>query len=99
MPGAVVMPMRGLNHNGQEPPQLAGRSGGVRCGEFRHQRQHRDLRSDDPGLGDDAFVGAAGAIYAVKGDTEVTLQIIAFSDPKAQEHAVALAKLVLGKLP
>jgi hypothetical protein len=52
-----------------------------------------------PGLGDDAFVGAAGAIYAVKGDTEVTLQLIAFSDPKAQEHAVALAKLVLGKLP
>ena len=52
-----------------------------------------------PGLGDDAFVGAAGAIYTIKGDTEVTLQLIAFSDPKAQEHAVALAKLVLNKLP
>jgi hypothetical protein len=52
-----------------------------------------------PGLGDDAFVGAAGAIYTIKGDTEVTLQLIAFSDAKAQEHAVALTKLVLSKLP
>jgi hypothetical protein len=52
-----------------------------------------------PGLGDDAFVGAAGAIYTIKGDTEVTLQLIAFSDPKAQEHAVALTKLALNKLP
>jgi len=52
-----------------------------------------------PGLGEDAFVGAAGAIYTIKGDTEVTLQLIAFSDPKAQEHAVALTKLVLNKLP
>jgi hypothetical protein len=52
-----------------------------------------------PGLGDDAYVGAAGAIYTIKGDTEVTLQLIAFSDPKAQEHAVALTKLVLNKLP
>jgi hypothetical protein len=52
-----------------------------------------------PGLGDDAFVGAAGAIYTIKGDTEVTLQLIAFSDPKAHEHAVALTKLVLNKLP
>jgi hypothetical protein len=52
-----------------------------------------------PGLGDDAFVGAAGAIYTIKGDTEVTLQLIAFSDAKAQEHAVALTKLVLNKLP
>jgi hypothetical protein len=52
-----------------------------------------------PRLGGDAFVGAAAAIDAAKGDTEVTLQLIAFSDRKAQEHAVALAKLVLGKLP
>jgi hypothetical protein len=52
-----------------------------------------------PGLGDDAFLGAAGAIYTIKGDTEVTLQLIAFSDPKAQEHAVALTRLVLNKLP
>jgi hypothetical protein len=52
-----------------------------------------------PGLGDDAFVGAAGAIYTIKGDTEVTLQLIAFSDAKAQEHAVALTKLVLARLP
>ena len=52
-----------------------------------------------PGLGEDAFVGAAGAIYTIKGDTEVTLQLIAFSDPKAHEHAVALTKLVLNKLP
>jgi hypothetical protein len=91
--------MRGLNHNGQEPPQLAGRSGGVRCGEFRHQRQHLDLRSDDPGPRRRRLHRRCGAIDAVKGDTEVTLQLIAFSDPKAQEHAVALAKLVLGKLP
>ena len=52
-----------------------------------------------PGVGDDAFSGVAGVIYAVKGDTEIAVQLIAFSDAKSKEHSIALAKLIAGRLP
>jgi hypothetical protein len=51
------------------------------------------------GVGDDAFIGAAGTVYAIKGDTEVSLQLLAFDDPQAQQHAIDLVKKALARLP
>lgn len=51
------------------------------------------------GVGDDAFIGAAGTVYAIKGDTEVSLQLLAFDDPQAQQHAIDLIKKALARLP
>lgn len=52
-----------------------------------------------PGLGDDAFIGAAGTVYTIKGDTELELQLIAFDDPKAQQDTIDLLKKALARLP
>lgn len=52
-----------------------------------------------PGLGDDAFVGAAGTVYTIKGDTELELQLIAFDDPNALQHTIDLLKKALARLP
>jgi hypothetical protein len=52
-----------------------------------------------PGLGDDAFVGAAGTVYTIKGDTELGLQLIAFDDPKAQQDTIDLLKKAIVRLP
>jgi hypothetical protein len=52
-----------------------------------------------PGVGDDAFIGAAGTVYALKGDTEVTLQLIALDDPRAQQDTIDLIKKALDRLP
>jgi hypothetical protein len=52
-----------------------------------------------PGLGDDAFIGAAGTVYTIKGDTELELQLIAFDDPNAMQHTIDLLKKALARLP
>ena len=52
-----------------------------------------------PGLGDDAFVGAAGTVYTIKGDTELGLQLIAFDDPKVQQDTIDLLKKAIARLP
>jgi hypothetical protein len=52
-----------------------------------------------PGVGDDAFIGAAGTVYALKGDAEVTLQLIALDDPRAQQDTIDLIKKALDRLP
>jgi hypothetical protein len=52
-----------------------------------------------PGLGDDAFVGAAGTVYTIKGDTELELQLIAFDDPNALQDTIDLLKKALARLP
>ncbi len=52
-----------------------------------------------PGLGDDAFVGAAGTVYTIKGDIELELQLIAFDDPKAEQDTIDLLKKALTRLP
>jgi hypothetical protein len=52
-----------------------------------------------PGLGDDAFVGAAGTVYTIKGDTELELQLIAFDDPNSLQHTIDLLKKALARLP
>jgi hypothetical protein len=52
-----------------------------------------------PGLGDDAFVGAAGTVYTIKGDIELELQLIAFDDPKAQQDTIDLLRKALARLP
>jgi len=52
-----------------------------------------------PGLGDDAFIGAAGTVYAIKGDTELGLQLIAFDDPKVQQDTIDLLKKAIARLP
>jgi hypothetical protein len=52
-----------------------------------------------PGLGDDAFVGAAGTVYTIKGDTELELQLIAFDDPDALQHTIDLLRKALARLP
>jgi hypothetical protein len=52
-----------------------------------------------PGLGDDAFIGAAGTVYTIKGDTELGLQLIAFDDPDAMQHTIDLLKKAVARLP
>ena len=52
-----------------------------------------------PGLGDDAFIGAAGTVYTIKGDTELELQLIAFDDPDAMQHTIDLLKKAVARLP
>jgi len=52
-----------------------------------------------PGLGDDAFIGAAGTVYTIKGDTELELQLIAFDDPDAMRHTIDLLKKAVARLP
>ena len=52
-----------------------------------------------PGLGDDAFIGAAGTVYTIKGDIELELQLIAFDDPKTQQDTIDLLKQALARLP
>lgn len=52
-----------------------------------------------PGLGDDAFIGAAGTVYTIKGDTELELQLIAFDDPDAMQHTIELLKKAVARLP
>ena len=52
-----------------------------------------------PGVGDDAFIGAAGTVYAIKGDTELSLQVIAFDDPTAQQDTIDLLKKAIARLP
>jgi len=52
-----------------------------------------------PGVGDDAFVGAAGTVYAIKGDTELSIQLIAFDDPKAAQDTIDLLKKAIARLP
>ena len=52
-----------------------------------------------PGVGDDAFIGAAGTVYTLKGDTELELQLIAIDDPTAQQDTIDLLKKALARLP
>ncbi|HLY12821.1 MAG TPA: hypothetical protein VKR24_00605 [Candidatus Limnocylindrales bacterium] len=52
-----------------------------------------------PGLGDDAFIGAAGTVYTIKGDTELELQLIAFDDPNVIQHTIDLLKKAVARLP
>jgi len=52
-----------------------------------------------PGVGDDAFIGAAGTVYAIKGDTELELQLIIVDDPTAQQDTIDLLKKALARLP
>lgn len=52
-----------------------------------------------PGVGDDAFIGAAGTVYAVKGDTELSIQLVAFDDPKAAQDTIDLLKKAVARLP
>lgn len=51
-----------------------------------------------PGVGDDAFIGAAGTIYAIKNDTEVSLQLIVPGDPNAQQETIDLLKKAIKRL-
>jgi len=52
-----------------------------------------------PGIGDDAFRGIGNVLYAVKGDTEISLQVIAVTDDKATEYPAALGKIVMSRIP
>ena len=52
-----------------------------------------------PGLGDDAFIGAADTVYTIRGDTELELQLIAFDDPDALQHTIDLLKKAVARLP
>ena len=52
-----------------------------------------------PGVGDDAFIGAAGTVYAVKGDTELSIQLVAFDDPKSAQDTIDLLKKAIARLP
>ena len=50
------------------------------------------------GLGDAAFMGPGTTIYAVKGDTEIQLQILDVIDDGIPAKTIQLAKIVLGHL-
>ena len=52
-----------------------------------------------PSVGDDAFIGAADTVYAIKGDTELELQLIIADDPTAQQDTIDLLKKALARLP
>jgi hypothetical protein len=51
---------------------------------------------DVAGLGDAAFMGPGVTIYAVKGDTEIQLQILDVIDTGIPDKTIQLAKIVLG---
>ncbi len=53
---------------------------------------------DVAGLGDAAFMGPGVTIYAVKGDTEIQLQILDVIDGGIPDKTLQLAKIVLGRL-
>jgi hypothetical protein len=53
---------------------------------------------DVAGLGDAAFMGPGTTIYAVKGDTEIQLQILDVIDDGIPAKTIQLAKIVLGHL-
>ena len=53
---------------------------------------------DVAGRGDAAFMGPGTTIYAVKGDTEIQLQILDVIDDGIPAKTIQLAKIVLGHL-
>lgn len=53
---------------------------------------------DVAGLGDAAFMGPGTTIYAVKGDTEIQLQILDVIDDGIPAKTIQLAKIVLSHL-
>ncbi len=53
---------------------------------------------DVAGLGDAAFMGPGTTIYAVKGDTEIQIQILDVIDDGIPAKTIQLAKIVLGHL-
>lgn len=53
---------------------------------------------DVAGLGDAAFMGPGVTIYAVKGDTEIQLQILDVTDTGIPDKTIQLAKIVLGRV-
>lgn len=53
---------------------------------------------DVAGLGDAAFMGPGVTIYAVKGDTEIQLQILDVIDTGIPDKTIQLAKIVLGRV-
>jgi len=61
---------------------------------------HRDARAQDCRVADRdaAFMGPGTTIYAVKGDTEIQLQILDVIDDGIPAKTIQLAKIVLGHL-
>ena len=53
---------------------------------------------DVAGLGDAAFMGPGVTIYAVKGDTEIQIQLLDVTDTPIPDKTIQLAKIVLGRL-
>ena len=53
---------------------------------------------DVAGLGDAAFMEPGVTIYAVKGDTEIQLQILDVIDTGIPDKTIQLAKIVLGRV-
>lgn len=53
---------------------------------------------DIPGLGDAAFQGAGQVVYVLKGDTEISVQLVDVTDSSIVDKAVALAKIILGRI-
>jgi hypothetical protein len=53
---------------------------------------------DVAGLGDAAFMGPGVTIYAVKGDTEIQLQILDVIDGGIPDKTVQLARIALGRV-
>jgi hypothetical protein len=53
---------------------------------------------DIAGLGDAAFMGPGETIYAVKGDTEIQLQLLDVTDGGISDKTLQLAKIILGRL-
>jgi hypothetical protein len=53
---------------------------------------------DLSGIGDEAFMGPGVPVYAVKGDSEIQLQILDVSDSDIPGRTVQLAKLIISRL-
>ncbi len=53
---------------------------------------------DVSGLGDAAFMGPGQTLYAVKGDTEIQVQILDVTDPGIMDKTTQLVKIILGRL-
>jgi hypothetical protein len=53
---------------------------------------------DLSGLGDAAFMGPGQTLYAVKGDTEIEVQLLDVTDPGIPDKTTQLAKIILGRL-
>jgi len=53
---------------------------------------------DIPGLGDAAFQGAGQVVYVLKGDTEISVQLVDVTDSNIVDKAISLAKIIIGRV-